>query len=191
MSTVYMNDEPVSATPARDAGKAKHRKKVIIGSVVAAAILTPGIAWAAYNLFGFGEINSAAATTDNLIVSNPRLAGKLVPGQTVGGAAEIGNSNDFAVTVKTLILQDSSFQTTGTGCDTNSVHPGGTAAASGYPGEGGGAMHTITIPAANQITLAPGETKTLTVPGVVSQDASATELCGVKAKFAVSASTGS
>jgi hypothetical protein len=185
---LHMDENAVRANAQKIAGQAARRKSRKIWALAGLGTLAAGgAAFAAVQLFGFGSINQGAATMKNLNVVSPKLTGSLVPGQSVGGQVDVGNENDFPVKVTAIILQDSSLEATGQGCDPATVSPGGTAVAN-YPGQGGGAGHQINLPQA--ITLAPGEGKTITVSNVVSQSANASGLCGVKANFAVVASVG-
>jgi hypothetical protein len=166
------------------AAKRKSRKIWALASV--GTVLAGGAAFAAVQLFGFGSIDAQAATLKNLDTANAKLANTLVPGKTVDGKVDVGNGNDFDVIITGVILQDSSLHGQGTGCDENSLTPGGTATT--YPGDGGGSGHLITLAA--PVTLAAGKATTITAPGAVSQKDTATALCGVKANFAVVAHVG-
>lgn len=171
--------------PVKESTKRNKRKLALIG-VPVAIVLTAGGAWAAVNLFGFGSIDSDAANLKNLTVSQAKLTGSLVPGKSVGGSAEVGNENDFDVKVSAVILRDSSLQPKGAGCDPASLTVGGTPAT--WPGSGGGAGHRIEL--ASPVTIPAGQGRNIAVANVVSQAASASALCGVKADFAVVASVG-
>lgn len=186
--TLYTDETAIRDNVTQIAGKAAKRKSRKVWALAAVGtIFAGGAAFAAVQLFGFGSIDAQAATLKNLKVENAHLVGTLAPGQTVGGASDVTNENDFAVKVTGVILQDSSLAVTGAGCDGATVSPGGTPVAS-YPGSGGGAGHLITLAA--PVTLAAGEAKTITAANVVSQAATASALCGVKANFAIVASVG-
>jgi hypothetical protein len=164
------------------------RKKLIVGGVVAGSIaLGGGTAWAAYALYGFGTIDSAAATVSNLQVDNAsaQLTGKLLPGTTVGAKAVVKNTNDFPVIIQQVLVKESSLAVTpNVAACQQSVHIVGTPNAT-WPGEGGG--NAYTQPVAEQVQIAAGQSAWVTVTSAVSQDASAEQLCGVKAEFAVKA----
>lgn len=192
MSTPYYSANVVKAradeqVAAQVATKLKKRSRWAIPATVIGVIAAGGAAFAAVSLFGFGSIDAEASTLKNLKVENARLTGTLAPGQSVGGAVDVYNENDFPVKVSAIILQDSSLETSGTGCDPASVAPGGSAGAT-YPGAGGGAGHQISL--AEVVTIPAGGGKTITAANVVSQAGSASALCGVKADFAVVAAVG-
>jgi len=168
------------------AGAAKKKSRKIWAFAAVGTVFAGGAAFAAVQLFGFGTLDQGPATMKNLAVASPKLTGSLVPGQSVGGSVDVGNENDFPVKVTGVIIQDSSLQVSGDGCDPASLSLNGSAAT--YPGQNGGPGHQINL--TTPITLNPGEGKTITVQNVVSQNAGATKLCGVKANFAVVASVG-
>lgn len=174
------------------APKKKGKKKLAVIAGVAATFMIPAAAWAAVELFGFGTIDAAASTTQNLVVdpASVQLTNKLVPGQTVGAKAIVNNPNDFPVTVTGVLVQDSSVATNPASVEcANTVHLVTTGAGPTYPGAGGGASSKQAIAA--PVTIAPGASVWITVPASVKQDASATQLCGVKANFAVVGQIGS
>lgn len=189
MSTTY---ETNHAAPARQRRRWS-RKQVAVATAIGAVLVAPGAAWAAYQLFGFGEINAAAAVTQNLTVANEsaQLTKKLVPGQTVGAKAVVNNPNDFPVTVTEVLVRDSSLAVVPAvpadlaACQ-QSVHVVGTPGASWPGGSGTATKQAIAEP----VVIAPGESKWITVPNAVRQDASATKLCGIKAEFAVVGNVG-
>lgn len=185
--TLYQDEQAYIAGAEAKAGKAAKRKSRKVWALAAVGtVFAGGAAFAAVQLFGFGSIDASAATLKNLNVQNAHLTGTLAPGQTVGGAADVGNENDFPVKVTGVILQDSSLQTTGGGCDPATVSPGGTPVAS-YPGAGGGAGHLVAI---TPVTIPAGQAVTVTAANVVSQTSTAGGLCGVKANFAIVATVG-
>lgn len=194
MNHIYASshDQSVPATKSR---KRWGKKKIAFASGVALVGVIPAAAWAAVNIFGFGTFDAAAAATQNLTVNNTTatLTGSLTPGNTVGAKADVTNPNDYPVTVTGVVLRNSTLAVTAkapataadqTSCETT-VHPVGTAGT--YPGPGGGAGTVQTI-AAN-VTIPAGQTRTVTVPSAVKQDASGTALCAVHADFAVVAQT--
>lgn len=185
---LYTDETAVRTHAADIAGKSAKRKSRKVWALAGIGTLfAGGAAFAAVQLFGFGSIDAQAATLKNLTVQNVHLTGTLAPGQTVGGAADVTNTNDFAVQVTGVILQDSSLQTSGTGCDSATVSPGGTPVAT-YPGSGGGSGHLIALAA--PVTIPAGDAKTITAANVVSQASTASALCGVKANFAIVAQVG-
>jgi hypothetical protein len=181
MTTTY---GPIDETATKRKGR---KRKLALVAVPLAVIAAGGAAWAAVNLFGFGSIDQDEATMKDLRVEKAHLTGSLVPGKSVGGAADVYNDNDFDIQITGVILKDSSLKATGANCVPSTVTPGGSAGAT-YPGAGGGAGHLIAISPA--ITISAGGGKTISAEGVVSQSAAAKGLCGVKADFAVVASVG-
>jgi hypothetical protein len=184
--TLHMDENAVRANAAKIAGKAAKRKSRKIWALAGLGTLAAGgAAFAAVNLFGFGTLEQGPATMKNLTVASPKLTGSLVPGQSVGGTANVGNENDFPVKVVAVIVKDASVQTSGADCNPNTLTLNGTAPVT-YPG--GGAGHRVSLAA--PVTIPAGEAKPITVANIISQQASATGLCGVKADFAVEAQVG-
>lgn len=177
---------------AAEAGKARRgwsRKKIVGFSAAGLILLGGGTAWAAYSIFGYGHLDSAAAVTQNLTVNNESavLTKKLVPGQTVGAKAVVTNPNDFSVTVTNVIVRNSSVAVNpnNAACQ-QSVHLIGTPTT--WPDGGDAAtLQQIT----ENVVINPGESKWVEVTQAVKQDADATVLCGVSADFAVKAQTAS
>jgi hypothetical protein len=185
--SLYQDEAAIRDNATAIAGRAaKKKSRKIWGLAAFGTVFAGGAAFAAVQLFGFGSIDADAATLKSLDVSNVHLTGTLVPGSSVGGSSYVGNGNDFTVKVKGIIIQDSSLAVKGDGCDPTSLTVGGASAT--YPGSGGGAGHLINL--ATPVTITAGNTVEVNVPGVVSQAASATKLCGVKANFAVVAEVG-
>lgn len=166
------------------------RKKIV--AVVAGGVIlaTGGTAWAAYALFGYGTLDASAATTQGLTVDNStaKLTGTLVPGQTVGAQADVHNPNDYPVTVVAVLVKDSTVATVGGGDCNSTVHIIGTPGST-WPGSGGGTATKQAI--ASTVTIPANQTKVVTVPQAVKQDASANSLCGIHADFAVQANPAS
>lgn len=182
------------AAPVRK-GWSKKKKYTLVGGALA-AVLIPTAAWAAVNIFGFGSFDGAAATTQNLTIDSgtAQLTGSLTPGNTVGAKANVHNPNDFPVTVTAIILKNSSLTATakapaGPGdqdsCNAT-VHPVGTATT--YPGSSdAGTKQAIS----ENVVIPAGQSRQVTVPAAVKQDAAGTALCAVHADFAVVAQTAS
>jgi hypothetical protein len=173
------------------------KKKTALVATGAVAAIGGGTAWAAVALFGFGTFNADAATTQNLTVDNASavLTGSLTPGNSVGAKANVTNPNDFPVTVTGVILRNSTLTVTAkapaaagdqANCEAT-VTPIGTATT--WPGSGGGAGTLQAIQA--NVTIPPGQTRTVIVPQAVKQSEAGTALCGVHADFAVKAQTAS
>lgn len=186
--TTEILEQPVKHRAATSGSKRNRKRLVVAGTAALIVAGGAGTAWAAYALFGFGQINTDAAVTQNLTVNNTsaQLTGTLVPGKTVGAKAVVTNPNDFAVTVTNVIVRNSTLAVNPNTAECqNTVHVIGSATT--WPGEGGG-PGTLQALAAN-VTIAGGESAWVTVPNAVKQDASATTLCGIKADFAVKAQT--
>lgn len=187
-STQYKHE---IAPQAREKGSRwSRRKKVIAASAMVGVVMVPAAAWAAVELFGFGQIDAGAATVANLTVDNSTavLTAKLMPGTTVGAKANVTNSNDFPVTVTAVIVRNQTLAVTpNTAACQNSVHVVGTATT--WPGTEGGPGTLQAI--AGNVTIPAGQTRTVTVPQAVKQDEAATVLCGIKADFAVRAQNAS
>jgi hypothetical protein len=185
--TIHLDENAIRAHAEEIAGKASKRKSRKIWALAPLGVLAAGgAAFAAVQLFGYGSIDQGAATMKDLTTSNVKLTGSLVPGQSVGGTADVTNDNDFPVSVTAIVLQDSSLQATGSGCIASTVTPGGNPVT--YPGSAGGAGHQIALPAA--VAIPAHSARTITASDVVSQAASADHLCGVKANFAIVAQVG-
>lgn len=166
------------------------RKRTI--AVVSAAVILggSGTAWAAYQLFGFGQIKTDIAVTKGLTVNNStaKLTKQLVPGQTAGATVEVTNPNDFPVTVTGVITSVKTLKIDGTAKDClTTVKLVG--AAGTYPGEGGGDGVVQAIK--ENVVIAPGSTGLVTVPEYVKQDGTSTGLCTIQADFAVKGQTAS
>lgn len=191
MTTTYQSKHVTHGTPAAKPARNNKKKKAIVVSGLVAALALPAAAWAAVELFGFGTLDAAAATTQNLTVDpkTTQLIGKLIPGSTVGVQAEVTNPNDFPVTVNAVIVNNKKF--TGTPDNSkvcvSSVHLVGTPTTwpDGGGGGGAGTLQDIKAP----VTIPAGKSAVVEVPKSVSQDAAATVLCGVHVEFAVRAET--
>ncbi len=174
----------------------KRKRKVVIASVIGAAVLIPGAAWAAVNIFGFGNFEAAAAANGTLQIvdGTAGLTKTLAPGQTVGVKGNVKNTNDYDITVTDLYVKKAGLQVTGgdnaTVCKVSFA--GGTDAAypkadgSGFEANGTAVKFELATPA----VIPAGFTKQITVADVIKQDASATKMCGVKADYAVGAKVG-
>lgn len=187
--SLYQDERAIIANAEKIAGQAAKRKSRKVWTLAGVGTLfAGGAAFAAVQLFGYGTLDAEAATLKNLDVSGVQLSGSLVPGASVGGKGYVGNGNDFDVKVTAIIVQDNSVQLKGAGCDPKTLTFGGVAVAS-YPGQGGGPGHRIALAA--PVTIQAGKTVEVKANNVVSQDASANALCGVKVNFAVEAQVGS
>lgn len=189
VTTIYKSKHGSrKATPQPGAKSNRSKKQFLVAVSLVAALALPAAAWAAVELFGFGTLDAVAATTQNLTVNNKtaQLVGKLIPGKTVGAKADVTNPNDFPVTVTAVIVLDKSLAVTPDlpACQM-SVHIVGTPTT--WPAAGGGAAWLQKVK--ENVTLLPGETKSVEVPLAVKQDLGASVLCGVHAEFAVRAQT--
>lgn len=172
------------------AGKKWGRKRTIVAVTAAVVLGAGGTAWAAYQLLGFGRIQTDVAVTQGLTVnsSSAKLTKQLVPGSTAGATVEVTNPNDFPVTVTGVITSTSSLKIDGNAKDClSTVKLVGSAGT--YPGEGGG-PGTVQ-PIKENVVIAPGNTATVTVPEFVKQDGTGTGLCSIAADFAVKGQTAS
>jgi hypothetical protein len=155
---------------------------VVVGAVGAVAVSTAAIA--AVLFFATGSFTAAAAATPTLTI-NPgaHLSGPLVPGQpAVDGIVGITNPNTFPVKVTRVLVKTSGLAVTPAACDINSLTLGGSA---GTINSQVGNVFDIA-----DVTLAAGATADITVPAVVSQAGTATELCGVQADYVVEGAVG-
>ncbi len=183
----------------KQAKTAKRQRKVVIASVVGAAILIPGAAWAAVTLFGIGSFAADSTVTTGEITiltgadTPTQVTPALAPGQSAGVKIPVRNNNSYPVKVTGVIVKNGSLTyTNGTAgqCD---IAVNGTAAtfpANKDGGNGGGGKLT-SLAAADTVTLNPGDQTYVTFPNVFTQQASATKICGVGAEFAVTGIAGS
>lgn len=165
----------------------KSRKRIAVISAAVAAVAVPAAAWAAVTLFGFGEADVAAASTQNLTVDNIQTTSALLPGGTVGAKGIVHNPNSFPVTVTDVIIRAEGAQGVGAGCDIpGTLTPKGAAADYGTGIGQGWKTHL-----ADPVTIgANGDAKWVEIPEAVSQKVGSTVLCGFKAKVAVIATAG-
>lgn len=163
------------------------KTKVAIGAGAAVAVALPAVAWAAINLFGFGDFEAAAGTSKVLVVDNTTVTKTLVPGGKTGTKGIVRNPNDFPIKVTHVIVKNDSVAGTGEGCDQNSLTLLGTPAPyplaqdEGATGSAAGTKQEV----AEQVTIAPGQAAWVTVPESVEQKPTATTLCGLKGRYAV------
>ncbi len=162
------------------------RRKLAIAATASAAVLaTGGAALAAVLFFTSGTFSAQAAETPTLqVVAGGGLTDKLIPGQpAVGGTVNIKNPNTFPVKVTKVLVKTSGIEVTPSTCDMGTLNLHGVSGST----LNGQAGHLFDIA---DVTLAADETKPITVLGVVSQDAEATVLCGVKVDFVVEGAVG-
>lgn len=171
------------------------RKQIIVASAAGAVLLAPAAAFAAVQIFGFGDFTGTAAANGTLQVVNGTagLTKTLAPGQTVGVKGNVKNPNDYPIKVTDLYVKNSSVAISGgSATECKITLNGGTAAAFPKP-EGGfeaaGTATKFTLPTAVEIPA--GFTVQVTVPNVIKQDDSATKMCGVSASYAVGGIVGS
>lgn len=162
----------------------RKKKYAVVGGALA-AIAVPTAAWAAINLYGFGNFESGAATVNVLTVDSTEVTGPLLPGGKTGAKGIVRNTNNFPITVKYVIVKKASAEGTGAGCDQSKLTLLGTPLA--YPTEDGGG-DGMKQAIAEEVDIAPGGAAWITVPESVSQASDATALCGIKGRFAVVAS---
>jgi hypothetical protein len=186
MTSVHYS-ENVVRDQAKTAAKKKSRKYVAIGA--AAAVLgAGGAAWAAVQLFGFGDADVAATTVQNLSVDNIATTDPLLPGETVGATGIVHNPNNFPVKVTGVIIREVGLEGVGAGCNAPGVLiPQGVYGNYGA-GIGNGWKTTLAAP----IPVAKNNgAEWVSIQQAVKQQAGTTMLCGFKAKIAVTAEAGS
>lgn len=184
MTTIHFPEVPTSgpiSTPKR-----RNWKKIGIGAAIAAILVVPTAAYAAIELFGFGQFNSEVGTTKVLTIDTMSLTSSLVPGQTSGAKGVVHNSNDFPVTVTSVIIRKTGMDFSGLGCDPNTLHPFGVVVHAG--GDVGDGWETV-LP--TPITVPANGASWVTLDKALSQDAAASALCGVQANVAVRVEVGS
>lgn len=177
-SQSYVKSEAVKAA------KKKSRKYTVVGGALAIA-LAGGAAYAAVQLLGFGDASVDAASTQNLTIDNFQTVSPLYPGATVGAKAIVHNPNNFPVKVTAVVIRQEGLSGKGTGCDNGSLHPKGVEGE--YGDSVGHGWKTVVSPA---VPVAANSAAWVQIDQAVSQDASATAMCGFNAKIAVTAETG-
>lgn len=188
MQTVYQSKHHAADGTTKVRGSRRKKWAVLAG--LTGVLATGGVAYAAVQLYGFGQYRINAATTHNVTVDNNSQQGTaaLLPGNTVGVKFSVKNPNNYPVTVTGALAQDSSLATipNSAACH-SSIHLVGTAYVGTYPGAGGGAA--TLQPVAAPVIIPAGSNRTVTVPAAVKQDAASTATCGVRVNFAVLIST--
>jgi hypothetical protein len=184
--SLHVSDAAVTAQ-AKQMAKKKSRKYTVVGGGLA-VLLAGGAAYAAVQLFGFGDASVNASATQNLTIDNFETLTPLYPGATVGAKAIVHNPNNFPVKVTSVIIRKEGLSGKGAGCDESTLHAKGVYNANYGPGVGEGWKTALTGSA--QKVIAPNSAEWVSIPEAVSQDESATVMCGFNAKIAVTAQTG-
>jgi len=184
-----------SETVAAPKGKRKFtRKQIVIASVLGAVIIAPPAAYAAVKIFGFGSFEQAAGTPTALqITGTPTTTKTLAPGQTVGVKGIVKNTNDFPVKITSIVIKKDSETVVpaadAAACKISLVAPASTTT---FPeGNGSTPAASPVYNLSTAVTIQPGFSTEIVVPNVVTQDATATKLCGIKADYAVIGEVGS
>jgi hypothetical protein len=185
--SLHMDETAVRDRHAEIAGRSAKRKSRKIWAFAAVGTLFAGsAAFAAVSLYGSGTFESTTAELKPLTVraNTGKFTKSLVPGATVGATGVIQNPNDFPVQVIGIVIKDSGYEVTGTGCKPETLQPKGVL---GNYGEAGNGYKFDVTPK----TIAAGGAETITIAEVLSQDPKADALCAVKANFGIIAQVGS
>lgn len=183
MTTTYGSDNVVRAH-AKTAVKKKTRKYAVIGAGLA-TVLGAGAAYAAVQLFGYGNADVNASTVQSLTIDNFQTVSPLYPGATVGVKAAVHNGNNIPVKVTAVIIEQDGLNGKGVGCDAGSLHP------QGVEGDyGTGIGHGWKTVLSSPVAIPPNGAAWVQIDNAVSQDSAATAMCGFTAKVAVTAQTG-
>ncbi len=171
-------------------------KKKVVASVIAGAVLIPGAAWAAVNIFGLGAFGAATPTNPVLTIDDTtyptEVTPVLAPGQDAGVKIAVKNGNGFPVTVNSLIVKNGSV-VYGAGQTESQCDVTVTGTSVNFPNADGSDSGSNGRETAlgTGVSLAPGEVKYVTFPGVFQQANTATKICTVGATFAVKGTAGS
>lgn len=175
MTSVHYS-ENVVREQAKTAAKKKSRKYLAIGAAVA-VLGGSGAAWAAMTIFGEGTASATSYQAQNVTVSNEAFNKQIFPGVSADLTFKVTNPNPFPVTIQSVAVDTSRAITV------NCEVPAEAAKLSGP------AMNTTgsySIPSASQVTVgANGGFATMTVPGAVHLDNSATKGCALTIPFKV------
>lgn len=185
--SLHLDENAVRDHAAQIAGKSAKRKSRKIWALAGVGTLFAGsAAFAAVALYGSGTFESTTAELKPLTVreNTGKFTKSLVPGATVGATGVIQNPNDFPVQVTAIVIKDSGYEVTGTGCKPETLKPKGEQGNYGAAGTG----YKFEIPSK---TIAAGGAEQITIAEVLSQDPKADALCAVKANFGIIAQVGS
>jgi hypothetical protein len=159
---------------ARKIAKKKTRKFYAIGAA-GAVMLTAGGAWAAMTIFGESSLTAQEYQAKNLVISNVELSQQLWPGSEADLNMRITNQNPFPVKITQIAATGAPTAVT-PGCDISKV----TGPLGSNP--------AYNIPTADQPTVGGNVTNQLvTLPKAVKLDLAATQGCGFKVNFKVTA----
>jgi len=153
--------------------KRKARRRTVIVASAVAALAVAGTAFAAM-LIQSNTVTAAQAAGEAspIVLSDPAFSGPLFPGQQIDLTAKAKNNNSFPVTITKVSL----------GGTPNVDCPGSEESLVSGPL---GTATTVTLPAADQVTIAPGATETVKVTGAVKLAAAATGSCSLSIPFNV------
>ncbi len=164
-----------SKTYAAEAKRKARRRTVIVTSAIA-AVLVAGTAFAAM-LIQSNTVTAAQAAGEAspIVLSDPAFSGPLFPGTAIDLTAKAKNNNTFPVTITKVSLGGNPTIDCPGNEESLVTGPLGTAT-------------TVTLAADDQVTVAPGETKTVKVTKAVKLAASATGSCSLSIPFNVTGS---
>jgi hypothetical protein len=145
-------------------------------AALAVIVLGGGVALAAM-LISSNTVTAAQAAGEAkpIVLSEPKFSGPLFPGGSIDLTAKAKNENDFPVTITKVNLGGNPTVNCPGNEESMVTGPLGTAT-------------TITLAADDQVTVAPGETKTVTVTKAVKLAAAATGSCSLSIPFNVTGS---
>lgn len=185
VSTEYASKhKPASVKPAR---RVWGKKKVTFVAVVGAVLVVPVAAWAAVQIFGFGDFSVAGAETNDLSVDNVQTVQPLTPGSSVDVKAIVHNPNKYPVTVTNAIIRAEGLTATGGGncASAGIMTPGGTYNANYGDRIGAGWKSNV-----EPVRVPAGGAAWVTVQNAVAMSADANRMCGFAGHVAVLANAG-
>src|ERR1051325_3113228 len=124
MTTTYGSDAQVRAE-GKKAGRKGRSKLAVVSGGIATILAVGGAAYAAVQLFGFGDADVDAAGVQNLTIDNFQTLTPLYPGATVGAKAIVHNPNNIPVKVTAVIIRKEGLGGKGSNCDASSLHAKG------------------------------------------------------------------
>jgi hypothetical protein len=169
--SLHLSDAAVTAQ-AKQMAKKKSRKYAIIGAALTIPLVAGG-AWAAMTIFGEGSATANKYEAQNLVVSDTSFSKPIFPGVSSNLVFKVTNPNPFAVKVSAIQLNGNPQISCDVAADANKITgPLGT-------------QTSYTIPAADQVEVAPNGNRTVTIPNAVKLDFSATGSCSITLPFKV------
>lgn len=161
------SDDQAVAYHAKQKGLRKSRKFYAVGAAIAVFAST-GAAYAAMTVFGSGEVTAEAGVAQGLTISEEKVSKKLYPSTVANVTFKVANPNEFPVKVTQVALDGAPSSVSPAGCIAKITSPlvtSGTA---------------FNVPAADQVEVPAGATRTVTLTNAVKLDDSATTGCGFK-----------